>query len=591
MSTRRTIEAVFETSSGKEITANNFFSKSFDQIIQARAEQERANQGHGGKWLTCYVCGADIRILGGKESRIRDKAQNFHFAHLHKSADCPIKTHSKLSREDINRLRYRGINEGIPHIELKEKLYRGLLLNEQNKGQISDLQLERIIRNLEESEWKKPDINAYFQGKRVAFELQLSTTWLDVIIKRQSFYHAEGIFILWIFNQFDSQDNSRKLAYSDIFYTNNYNAFVLDQEALAATIKKKDLVLNCHYQFFYTYDGKVHSRLSNELVTLDQLTFDKDSVTIYYKNVAAEKAEAERAAKQYLRLEEQSKKEEREKRDKLFAMRDELQSEYDIKKVNSEEIIQCIREEDHFLNQYHDKLKKLTYKLAGANTEAEDAYKTMVSAPHWGYPELVREMMNKFENDYKVLSLRKNEFYTALKALEEKQKNYQSLKTKNLNNITYHILDKEKHWSYISTNTDRLFSFHSQQGTDLFSRPSIEPLSLHQLNQMRFNKAVEILADFNYDVKENNYQIEIHEKSISELTLSMEAMQAQVIGTVKSILNAHYHKELDQVRTKIFEQDEILNALRATNQSQTDELEELVEKIAEYDHLDFEEDK
>lgn len=39
------------------------------------------------------------------------------------------------------------------------------------------------------------------------------------------------------------------------------------------------------------------------------------------------------------------------------------------------------------------------------------------------------------------------------------------------------------------------------------------------------------------------------------------------------------------------EDDDINYTIIATNQSQTDELEELVEKIAEYDHLDFEEDE
>src|SRR4051812_35800299 len=113
MEIRRTIEEVFDIQRGIELSASDFFRRAFDVVTQDRNEQERANQNKRSKWLVCSICGENIRILGGKsQSEIMKPGKNFHFAHLHNSKDCPIKTTSKYSREDVNRMRYRGISEG-----------------------------------------------------------------------------------------------------------------------------------------------------------------------------------------------------------------------------------------------------------------------------------------------------------------------------------------------------------------------------------------------------------------------------------------------------------------------------------------------
>ncbi|WP_407066812.1 DUF6035 family protein [Extensimonas sp. H3M7-6] len=41
-------------------------------------------------------------------------------------------------------------------------------------------------------EWRRPDVQAKFGDLRMAFEIQLSTTYIRVIAERQEFYLREG---------------------------------------------------------------------------------------------------------------------------------------------------------------------------------------------------------------------------------------------------------------------------------------------------------------------------------------------------------------------------------------------------------------
>ncbi|HHG3118743.1 TPA: DUF6035 family protein [Vibrio parahaemolyticus] len=77
--------------------------------------------------------------------------------------------------------------------------------------------------------WRRPDISARLasDNREVVFALQVSTTFLDVIISREEFYKNSGAYITWVFLDFDSE----KFTTLDIAYANKANVFVLDNEA------------------------------------------------------------------------------------------------------------------------------------------------------------------------------------------------------------------------------------------------------------------------------------------------------------------------------------------------------------------------
>lgn len=525
---------------GEEIDADIFFLQSFDVVTQARAEQELANQGLRSKWLVCSICGYDIRILGGKHNSESKRAKDFHFSHLHHSPDCPIKTSSKYSRADINRMKYRGQREGMLHIELKDKLLRGLFLNEQTKGQVSAIQAEKIIRSLEESEWRKPDINVHFEGKRLAIELQLSTTWLDVIVGRQHFYKESRIFILWIFNNFQFSDDTRKLAFSDIIYTNNSNAFVYDQEAYEKTLETKDLVLKCHYLHYYADEKRLRKKWLTEMITLDQLSFNLQEVKVYYKDVKSEKFLAEKEVADYIIAEEKRKQEEKQERYRQLNIKHNL--ERAAKRLNSE--INDLETTQKEVVKNEEKLrnngKNLTEKLSGVAKEAEELYQRMINGYWRSYPEPVNEIIKFYEKEFEQHKSQLTAWNKELKEYEQKQRRFDACQVQTVGNTTYHILDKRLHWDYIGSNTSKLVTFKKDQSTDLFSRPDVQQLQEYQLQQLQFNKNIDILADFNLAVTQNRLEITNIQAKIALAERNQVNYKERFHGEISSILTEHY---------------------------------------------------
>jgi competence CoiA-like predicted nuclease len=563
MDIRRTIEDVFDIENGLEITATKFFRQPFDVITQARSEQELANQGKRSKWLVCSTCGENIRILGGKtQYEITKPGKNFHFAHLHNSKDCPIKTTSKYSREDINRMQYRGIAEGLPHIELKEKLYQGLNLNAINKGQVTDLQLERVIRSLDENEWRKPDINLKFIDQRVAVELQLSTTWLDVIVGRQAFYREEGIFILWIFNEFNYKDNTRKLAFSDIIYTNNYNAFIFDEEARDATLKQKDLVLKCYFQHHYAKDDQVISNWENELVTLEQLAFDRNTMKVYYRDIALEKQIASAEVRKFKAKQAKEIEDNRRERNRLRAIRAEHQSAHQTITGSMADIDKKLELLDKKRSNNYQSLLAANNELANVTETARDIVTRLDS--YW------RPLPPAAERIKSDLILKSKELNESIKSLDEQIKKwgqkdhyYRKGRVKLLNGIEYHVLDRKNQWDLIINNANRIYAYRNDQANNLFAAPELQPLNSHKAMQMRNTAQVEFVINYAAEFAENTSNLNEAEQRMKSLKAVKETfdkdapvMLAQSLQNQYTLSVSDYQQEEKQIRSQISELNE-----------------------------------
>lgn len=67
------------------------------------------------------------------------------------------------------------------------------------------------------------------------FELQISTTFIQVIVDRENFYKENNTYIMWIFLEFDCEQFTQL----DISYANKSNTFVFDEEARNLSIKNK----------------------------------------------------------------------------------------------------------------------------------------------------------------------------------------------------------------------------------------------------------------------------------------------------------------------------------------------------------------
>jgi len=199
---------------------------------------------------------------------------------------------NKFTKEEILRIKYNGVKESDLHIELKTLIAKSLAANQNAAKGIEFVEIEHVYKHQAiPNVWKKPDVSSVFQGKPVVFELQLSTTFLSVINSRQEFYKENQTFILWVFNAFETDDDKRKFTQSDVFFSNNRNAFELDELAKDKSIHDDDLVLKCNYQKPVLKNDEIRYEWEYTYVRLEDLTFDQNTYKVYYFDV--DKAEEE----------------------------------------------------------------------------------------------------------------------------------------------------------------------------------------------------------------------------------------------------------------------------------------------------------
>lgn len=187
----------------------------------------------------CSMCGVAVGLLMHPESR------HFYFKHTLEDGRCPAITRGELSREEINALKYNGAKESWRHAKIKNLVAESLRAD----PRFSNVKVEKRWVAPLTGAHRQPDVQATYgnhegyAGVRVAFEIQLSTTYLDVIAERRLFYLKEGGLLFWIFAEFN--DTDRRLMQDDIFFNNNQNAFLVSDETAARSVSLGEFHLSC----------------------------------------------------------------------------------------------------------------------------------------------------------------------------------------------------------------------------------------------------------------------------------------------------------------------------------------------------------
>lgn len=286
------IKEVYHPDSSKVYPTDKVLTRPEKELFELR---RKLNPNAEEEILLCAICFQRLRLAGSKN-------QKFHFRHFKDSEDCPVKTSSGFTRDEIDRIKYNGQKEGRAHRENKALLAR--ILGHDPSFIPDSVLIEKTFREENPTTGiarypRRPDVTARhrFTQRRIAFELQVSTTYLDVVIQRERYYKEAGEFILWVFLEF----NKCRFTELDIFYGNRCNAFVLDDDAKNASLELGKLVLTCYY-FTYSVrqdEGRwiVDEHLSFQLVSIEDLTFDQETGKLFYRDSDALKLEAETVAK------------------------------------------------------------------------------------------------------------------------------------------------------------------------------------------------------------------------------------------------------------------------------------------------------
>lgn len=281
---QRTIEEVLDIEVGEIISSKDFFKLPESELIYFRRIQEESAIGERKPKFICPYCRQILRILGKPTQR----GIVSYFAHLYDSDECEIKTSSNYTREEIEAIKYAGIKESQRHIELKDKIARALTNKKSKELGVRNVEVEARIQSENPLlNWRKPDVSAEFQGKKLVFELQLSTTFLSVIVARDIFYKLNNTYIIWVFNFSKNTEyvNMSNLMCKDIYYANKRNAFVFDAKAMEMSEKAKELILLCIWFEPSIINGKYISGKvirHEEYIHLSDLSFDDKELKPYY---------------------------------------------------------------------------------------------------------------------------------------------------------------------------------------------------------------------------------------------------------------------------------------------------------------------
>ncbi|NMM50336.1 DUF6035 family protein [Marinigracilibium pacificum] len=286
----RTIDEVLDINSGKKIDVS-LILKGEDQRHQLREKLQKAFINKD-PWLVCPYCKQPLNLLASESNK-----KIVHFGHFKSSnIDCYLKSSNNFTKKEIERIKYNGVKEGEKHIELKTKLYN-ILKKQKN---VSNLELEKVYRDKETSKrWKRPDVQCQLLIKserlHIAFELQLSTTFLSVIVDRQEFYKKNQVFIFWVFHSFNKIYNDRAFTKSDVFYNNGENAFILNEEAIKKSNQENELYLTCVFKKHIVENGDYKGEWKEKLINVSKLKFDHSTYKVYYRNITKEKKRIEKS--------------------------------------------------------------------------------------------------------------------------------------------------------------------------------------------------------------------------------------------------------------------------------------------------------
>lgn len=267
------IPEVYDVKEEKTINARDFFSQNENELILWRRNlQEEYLMGHAR--FICPECKQPVKISGHKLARGRV----CYFAHFKESDDCSYKTGTHRTKEEIERLKYSLVQESDRHKRLKAAIASALKGERSMSMGVENVECEkRINSDIPYLNWRRPDIYAEYKGRKYVFELQLSTTFVSVVVDRDIFYRLNGYNIIWVFNFEDNAEyvNLYNLMCKDIYYANKRNVFIFDADAEERSKEKGELVLKCRW----LDENGIWS--SDQYVTLDMLQYDEENHKAY----------------------------------------------------------------------------------------------------------------------------------------------------------------------------------------------------------------------------------------------------------------------------------------------------------------------
>lgn len=263
------IKEILNFDSGEFIETEDYISgKRYEKLIIARlAIRDRLSER---PVFGCALCATPVYLVSNQQ-------KHFFFRHIAEDGSCPAQTRGALSQEEIRAHKYHGLRESEAHRKIKDLIKRSL----EADPEFSNVGSEKQWRSSRDPKSRRqPDVQAISPNGRIAFEVQLSTTFLDVVAGRRAFYRDEGALLIWAMGSFDP--TYRRLTTDDLLFSNNSNIFVVSEETTQLSETTGKFHLCCHYRVPAQDGTKLIDSWDTRIVRFDELTCELKNQRAWY---------------------------------------------------------------------------------------------------------------------------------------------------------------------------------------------------------------------------------------------------------------------------------------------------------------------
>lgn len=230
----RTLRSAVDLTTMDVISWKNLLSADERQYNEIRREATRSKQSGSARYV-CSQCGYPVYAPLERNGRPHWK----HFSGA--PSDCPWSTSDPKSPDRVSAGQFQGQQEGPLHYKIKYQIAE--LLEKDNDA--SDVAVEQYVLSNEGR--RKPDVSAVYNGFRIAFEIQLATTQLPIILAKERFYADRGIRIVWVTWDFQHRPLADiRQSFLDIYFSHDENLFSLDADTIAESLNRSKLILRAH---------------------------------------------------------------------------------------------------------------------------------------------------------------------------------------------------------------------------------------------------------------------------------------------------------------------------------------------------------
>lgn len=214
----------------RELYAEAFF-ESLSEFEWTQLRREATRTGHSTHpILRCAYCKSPAFA---RESP-RGRRHAYHFRAEGKPAECPWAEATGRHTRWVDADKFKGRQEGVLHKYLKRSLRQILELD--RNVERAGVSLEKFLKGFD-GKYCFPDVlAATWYGSPAAFEIQLATTQLPVIERRECFYRKNCVRLAWIVGNVDNQLERR--AFKDIYMANDGQLLGVDGEVVEKALEE-----------------------------------------------------------------------------------------------------------------------------------------------------------------------------------------------------------------------------------------------------------------------------------------------------------------------------------------------------------------